>query len=167
MAGGKGLQDVHIDQYSFGLVEGADHIFDLAQIDGGFPAHGGIHLRQDGRRNVVKIDPPHIRGRRESRHITADPAAHGRDAVLSGKMTVQHRAQQRFIDREVLILLPLRDAADDRLPAGCSQKLRVLFRNPAVSDDQDFPLKIQILPGPGEAPSLDEDLIAVFSKIYL
>ena len=53
-------EDRGIDQDHAGMVEGPDQIFSGAQVDPGFAADGGVHLRQHGGGNLHQFEAAHV-----------------------------------------------------------------------------------------------------------
>ena len=90
---GQGVQQVGVDEHLFGLMEGAHHVFDSAEIDGGLAADGGVDLGQQGGGDVVKIHPTHIGGGGKSGHVPHNAAAHGHHAVVARESVIQHGLQ--------------------------------------------------------------------------
>jgi hypothetical protein len=60
---GKGLEESSVDEYVFGLPEGADEILACRSIDGGFTANGRIDHCKEGSRNLDEAHATHALGR--------------------------------------------------------------------------------------------------------
>ena len=88
---------VDIGQHQARLVEGADQVLAPRRIDRRLAADRGIHLRQQGRRNLNEVDAAHVERRRQAGQVAHDTAAQGHDHVLAVqpglKQPVQHELQ--------------------------------------------------------------------------
>ena len=80
---GKRPEGVRVDEHGAGLVERAHRVLHAVQVDGGLAAHRGIHLRQQGGGDVVKINAAHVGGGGKARQIAHHAAAHGGHAVAA------------------------------------------------------------------------------------
>ena len=71
----QGTQHLRINQHQNRLVKGTAQILAHRQIHAGFTAHRGVHLSQQCRGYLHKINAPQINGSRKSGHIAAHTAA--------------------------------------------------------------------------------------------
>ena len=157
---GQGFQQFGIDQHLFRLIEGTHDIFNPAEIDGGLAADGRVNLGQQGGGNIVKINPPHIRGGGKARQVAYHTAANSHHAILAGKAVIQHSLQKGSKHIQAFGGFALRDGADDRLFALRCHRLGILCRHTVVGDHQHPPIQMQMLTGVGEDTALNEDSIA-------
>ena len=60
-------------------MEGSNQVFAAQQIDAGFAADGGVHLREQGGGNLDDRDAAHEDGGQKAADVAADTAAEGDD----------------------------------------------------------------------------------------
>ncbi len=80
--GGKGLR---IGNDRGGLVKRSDQVLAARMVDSGFSAHGRVHLRQQGRRDLNVSNTPLITRGGKPSHIADDTAPKGNDGAVPGK----------------------------------------------------------------------------------
>ena len=77
------VQPLRRDQDRRRLVEGADEVLVLAEVQARLPTHAGIDLGQERRRDLHEADPPLPRGRGEPGDVPEHPAAEGRQRPVA------------------------------------------------------------------------------------
>jgi hypothetical protein len=81
MALGKGFQGVHLAENSNWLIERADQVLARLMINGGLPANGTVHQRQQRGRDLDIGQPAKVGGCRESGEVAHDPSPQGHDTA--------------------------------------------------------------------------------------
>ena len=79
--------DVGIHEDEARLVEGADQVLGAGMVDRGLAADRGVHLGEDGRRELDEVEAAHVGGGHEPREVADGSAAerhHGGCPVDSG-----------------------------------------------------------------------------------
>ena len=114
------------------LVEGADQVLAARMVDAGLAADGGVHHREQRRRQLHDRDAALVGGRREARDVADHAAAEGEHQAVA----VEPRGDQRVDDErdvaERLLLLAARQHAD--LECAAREPLLQL-RHPERPDD--------------------------------
>ena len=83
-----------IGEHDLGLTERADQVFDARKVHRGLSADGGIHLREEGRRDLNAVDAPHIERGGKSADIPHDAAAQRDEACAAVKLRLRHCAEE-------------------------------------------------------------------------
>jgi len=86
----------HVD----GLVEGADEVLSLGEVDGVLAAHARIDHGQERRGHDDEVDAAQIGGGDQTGEIPHHPAAHGHDAVIATEALLGERAVELTGDLE-------------------------------------------------------------------
>src|SRR5699024_5951122 len=80
----KCFQHIRINQDFLWLIECPYKIFAFFQVNCYFSSDRGIHLSQQGSRNLYEWDSPQIRCRRKSGQVSDTTSSEGKDQVASG-----------------------------------------------------------------------------------
>ena len=123
-----------IRQHHAGLVEAAQQVFPLRQIQPRFAAYGAVHLRQQGGGGLHQRHATQQRGRRKARQIAGDAAAQGHDAIAAGQAQLHQSAAQPVVLLQRLGALPRWEG--HQRPAGAAgQRSAVQGFHRVVADD--------------------------------
>ena len=87
------------------MIKRTDHVFDTVIIDRCLATDGGIHLAQYRRRDIIKINPAHIRRSRKTTKISDHASAHGNQAILSRKSMFHKRVHDLAVNGQAFALL--------------------------------------------------------------
>ena len=99
---GKGIR---IDIHEFRHLECADHIFVLQEIHAGLTADGGIHLRQQGSRDLDHVDTTHKDRCTETSHISYHTTTQCDHQVVTVHLIIHHIRQDRLYGIHIFVLL--------------------------------------------------------------
>ena len=124
------------------MIKRADDVFHAVQVYRGFAADGGIHLRKNGRRDVIEVDAAHVTCGCEAGKIACNAAADRNDAVLPCKAALQHTRKQPFKRCKGFACLPLRDRDDFRSKALPCNGVGIGLRYTVVCHDENAALQI-------------------------
>ena len=103
---GQRTQAIGVRQHQGGLIEAADEVFPLRQVQAGFAAYAAVHLGQQGGGHLDQRDAPQDGPGQKARQVAGNAAAQGHDAVRPGEAVSQHPAAQGLIHRQALAALP-------------------------------------------------------------
>src|SRR5919106_1648440 len=136
----EGRERGDVGEHGDGLVERADEVLPLRQIDRGFAPHRRVDLRRERRRHLEEGNPPHV-GRRDEARKVADGTAAERDdevvavCLLCRELTMEHRRH-----RKRLRVLALRYYQVHARPAALcqpsSERLQVALGHLGVGHDE-------------------------------
>ena len=125
-----------VDQHQPRLVKRADQIFALRQVDARFAADRGIHLREQGGRDLAERHAAQEGRRGKAGDVAHHAAAQRDDQILAGHARGEHVVVDALHGRKTLVLLA---RGDDRvrdrqgqLPLQCVQIQR---RDRRIRDD--------------------------------
>ena len=91
------IQRIKVTEHKSRLMEGADEVLALRQIDGCLSADGGIDHGQQCGRHLHQPDAAQIACRGKARQVARHAAAEGDDGVRARQMCGSHAAQKFFI----------------------------------------------------------------------
>ena len=96
---GQRVEGVEVRDHATRLVEGADQILAAGVVDRGLAAYGGVHQREQGRRNLDVGDAALVGGRGEAGNISHHPSAErddrGAAVVTPGDQPVDDVGERR------------------------------------------------------------------------
>ena len=122
----------------------ADDVFDTAEIDGGLAADGGIHLRKQCRRNVVKIDTAHKGSGSKACEIADNATTDRHDGIGTGESVFEHHTAELFKGRKAFAVFALCDDGFHGVLALCANDIGVFTRNAVIGDDEYLSIQIQV-----------------------
>ena len=155
----QGLEAVGIDQDPGWLLEGADDVLDAAEIHAGLPSDRRVQLGEQGRRQVVEIDAPHIAGGRESGQVPDHAAALGDHRVAAREAADEHFRQEGLPVVQALACLALGEDETIPFPACVQDRFRIGGRHAVIRHDQDLPVQVQQGACAGQDAASDDDLV--------
>ena len=170
LARGQGAQRAEVAHDGARLVEGANEVLALRMVDGGFAAHGRVHLRQQRGGHLHEADAAHVARGGKASHVAHDAAAERVNHALA----VGAGLHQGVEDEGERVLRLVLLAVGQRNGAHAQVALRQLRRQPRgverlhrrVGDDERLRALRHVLPHGGSAqqPLADEDGIAAFAQ---
>ena len=166
LPGRQRFEYVRVNEHFFRLPEGADDVFHVLEVDGHFTADGGVYLRQDGGRNVVKINTPHKTGGDEARQIAHHAAADGDDAVRSVEVFLQHCFAELLVNREALAALAGRHRDDHGRGALSRDARGVLCGHAGVRHNQGLAVQVQQRSRLVQTAALQHNVIAARAEFH-
>ena len=101
----QGRKGVHVFDHQAGLVEGAQVVLALAQVDGDLAAHGGVDHGEDGGRRLDQAHAPQKGGRGVAGEVADHAAAQGDDRVAARGAQIVETVVERGEHRGALGLL--------------------------------------------------------------
>ena len=145
LARGQGVQHGHVGQHCARLVKRADHIFAQRVIDGGFAAHRGIHLRQQGGGNLDERRAALVAGGGKAGHVANHPAAQRNQRGLAFGAPAQQGVKDQVQGFPGFVGFAVRqNYRGDADPGGFQcllQRGQVQRGNRGVGDDRGFFLR--------------------------
>ena len=114
----------------------ADQILPRAQVNGGFAADGGVHLRQYGGGNLNQVDAPHVERCHEAGDVAHHAAAEGDDDGISVGAQAAQLLGQLFHRGQLLVAFAVGHFHDFRGESGGRQRGHQLFP-PLAADGRD------------------------------
>ena len=92
-------------------MESADHIFTECMIDAGFSTHRGVHLSQQGRGYLNKIDTSLVAGGGKAAHISNNTAAKSNQGSVTSVAVFQQAGKNLVQDLQILENFSIRENA--------------------------------------------------------
>ncbi len=136
---GQGRQGGDVAEDGHRLVEGADEVLPLGQVDAGLAADGGVDLGQQRGRGLQAGHAPVVGGGGEAGGVADDAAAEGHDGVAPEQPPGGEPAAERLDGRQALGLLAV--AHEEDLGGGAGggqggqQRLGVAVGDGLLADD--------------------------------
>src|SRR6266403_2185223 len=112
----EGRQGIGIGDDGERLIERADEILAARMVDAGFTAHGGIHLCQQGRRQLHVADAALIARRGETRDVADHSAAQRQDGGIAVESGVDQGIEHASDGVQRLVLFAVGQHAMDDTP---------------------------------------------------
>ena len=159
-------QQLLIYDHAPGLMKGADDVLDPAQVDGRLAADGRVHLRQQGRRYIIKIYAPHIAGGHKAGQIAGHAAAQRQHAVAAVEAVLQHGCADLFKHGQILGGLAAPDRKNMHFAAGGGDVFDGGRRQLLVSYQHHLPVEIEDLSRPPDGAAFHDNIIAVLAELY-
>ena len=121
-------------------MKGADHVFAERVIDRGLATHGGVHLGQQGRRDLDKSCPALITGGDKTGQITDNPAAKRDDHAGAAVFALKQAADYPVKIFQVFGMLAIGQDKGVNLGAGqaLADGLKVQRRDNFIGDDKNL-----------------------------
>jgi hypothetical protein len=163
----QGAQHLGVGQHQARLVEGADQVLALGQVDGGLAADRGIHLGQQRGGDLHEADAAQQDGGGEAGDVADHPAAQRDDQVAALAALFDQRAAEPLQVREVLGALAgrqhdglVRDALRGE-PGGERRQVQAGDRAVAHHEDPRPPQQRRdVAAGLGQQALADPDVVA-------
>ena len=132
-----------INQHRLRLMEGADEVFALRVVHPGFAADGGIHLRQQGGRDLQAGDAALVAGSGKACNVANDAAAEGDDEAVAVIARFNQRIEDARPGGKGFVGFAIGQAHGDAVFVGkCRfERGEVVRGDGIVADDADLPLR--------------------------
>ena len=132
-----------INQHRLRLMEGADEVFALRVVHPGFAADGGIHLRQQGGRDLQAGDAALVAGSGKACNVANDAAAKGDDEAVAVIACFNQRIEDARPGGKCFVGFAIGQAHGDAVFVGkCRfERGEVVRGDGIVADDAYLPLR--------------------------
>ena len=145
------------------LVERADQVLALGQVDRGLAADGGVDLREQRGRRLHDGDAAVVHRRREAGGVADHAAAEGDDGVVAEQPPRREARAQGVDGGERLGVLAVADEEEVGGDVGALQRgderRRVEVGDAGLADDRDAPAAAEQAPGLAEHAGADDDVV--------